>query len=51
MNIFNKNSFFMKKSLGENIYLKFTLEEGPMRKDQWNDAILLVESLKLVPRA
>ncbi len=30
--------------------LRVTLDEGPRSREQWIQAILLVESLKLVPR-
>jgi hypothetical protein len=32
------------------LYLRATLDKGPRSKDQWIQAILLVESFKLVPR-
>ncbi len=32
------------------MYLKKTLDEGPRSSDQWIQAILLVESFRLIPR-
>ncbi len=31
-------------------FLRVTLDEGPRSRDQWIQAVLLVESFKLVPR-
>jgi hypothetical protein len=40
----------IKLKVKPNLTLKMTLDEGPRSRDQWIQAILLVESFKLVPR-